>query len=414
MVALSTQRPRQVSQHHSDNIQSETSGEYRVSGNPSLYDGDNVVADLSDHGGALGVDRFYVTPFLDQNLSMTDASGTYWFSQDGLGSVRTLTDSSGAVKNAYDYTAFGEAYATTEGIAQRYTYTGREKSSVGGPMYYRYRHVWNSLGRFQQRAPEMWLANSYEGHFFPSDADPFGLPNTAVICGKTVQINEHMQVIYEGKSYSLTEFKEKFCPTNPPQKPPEKPPEGPPGQRTDVSPPPANTGAKKCEFVMFWGHGGSYAGKQNTGGKVTRKAREGAGEYDPECSGIGVLGCYGLQIPGFVPSDWPDVSKAPIGKGGGGAHYNAGLGNGRSGFQALVRAALASATIRAKAICANEKCCCEKVDIRLTCTSLDDPGGLKRDDKTLEDRFKGTGDEFKDFRCGQIVKSVDCKGGDGK
>ena len=35
-----------------------------------LYDGDNVCADLSDHGGALAVEAFYVTPFLDQNLLM--------------------------------------------------------------------------------------------------------------------------------------------------------------------------------------------------------------------------------------------------------------------------------------------------------------------------------------------------------
>jgi len=155
MVALSTQDPRQVSQHHSDNIQSETSGDYGVSGNPSLYDGANVVADLSDHVGVLGVDRFYVTPYLDQNLSMTDASGTYWFSQDGLGSVRTVTDASGAVKNVYDYTAFGEAWAagTSETVSQRYQFTAREHSSVSGLNYHRYRWDDPRIGRFITRDP---------------------------------------------------------------------------------------------------------------------------------------------------------------------------------------------------------------------------------------------------------------------
>jgi len=37
---------------------------------------------------------------------MTTSEGdSYYYSQDGLGSVRTLTDSAGAVQNSYDYTA---------------------------------------------------------------------------------------------------------------------------------------------------------------------------------------------------------------------------------------------------------------------------------------------------------------------
>ena len=55
-----------------------------------LYDGDNVVGDY-DAGGSLAAE--YVTPFLDQNLSITTGGSTYYYSQDGLGSVRTLTDS---------------------------------------------------------------------------------------------------------------------------------------------------------------------------------------------------------------------------------------------------------------------------------------------------------------------------------
>ena len=70
-----------------------------------LYDGDNVCADLSEHGGALAVEAFYVTPFLDQNLLMIREGRTYWYSQDGLGSVRTLTDADDGVVNRYDYTA---------------------------------------------------------------------------------------------------------------------------------------------------------------------------------------------------------------------------------------------------------------------------------------------------------------------
>jgi RHS repeat-associated protein len=121
-----------------------------------VYDGDNVVGDFQN--GTLA--RTYVTPFLDQNLGMTDLTGaapaTYYYSQDGLGSVRTLTDGSGMVANRYDYTAFGQRYAPTsiETVPQRYQFTGREASAIdSGLIYYRYRHYTPGIGRFTARDP---------------------------------------------------------------------------------------------------------------------------------------------------------------------------------------------------------------------------------------------------------------------
>jgi RHS repeat-associated protein len=146
-----------------------------------VYDGDNVVADMV--GG--GMSRMYVTPILDQNLSMVDvASSTpaaYYYSQDGLGSVRTLTDAKGAVQNAYDYTAFGIPTATTtsETVNNRYTYTGREASPVGGPMYYRYRHYYPGVGRFGRRDPIYTAGGvnvyAYVGNQPLNRIDPLGM-----------------------------------------------------------------------------------------------------------------------------------------------------------------------------------------------------------------------------------------------
>jgi RHS repeat-associated protein len=115
-----------------------------------LYDGDNVVADI-----ASGVDAFYVTPFLDQNLSITTGGSTYYYSQDGLGSVRTLTDSTGTVKNTYDYLPFGGAHqpGTSVTVEQRYTYSGRELNPESALMYYRYRQYDSRVGRFGGRDP---------------------------------------------------------------------------------------------------------------------------------------------------------------------------------------------------------------------------------------------------------------------
>jgi len=120
-------------------------------GKSFLCDGDNVLADIS--GGV--TDAFYVTPFLDQNLSMTTSAGTYYYSQDGLGSVRTLTDAAGAVVNSYDYLPFGRAYqpGTSVTVEQRYTYTGRELNPASALMYYRYRQYDPRVGRFGARDP---------------------------------------------------------------------------------------------------------------------------------------------------------------------------------------------------------------------------------------------------------------------
>jgi len=146
-----------------------------------LYDGDNVVADLN----GTSITKLYVTPFLDQNLSMTDkATGnTYYYTQDGLGSVRTLTDDpvSGpaTVVNSYDYEAFGSQYAanTTVAVDQRYTYTGREKSS-GGLMNYRYRTYDPNIGRFGRRDPAFSPEHELYGYVGGRPnvmIDPYGL-----------------------------------------------------------------------------------------------------------------------------------------------------------------------------------------------------------------------------------------------
>jgi RHS repeat-associated protein len=145
-------------------------------GKQFLYDGDNVVADLSS-----GVDAFYVTPFLDQNLSITTGGSTYYYSQDGLGSVRTLTDSTGAVKNSYDYLPFGGAYqpGTSVTVEQSYTYTGREKNPESALMYYRYRQYDPRVGRFGGRDRGIYVYDGnlyvYVGSRVARFVDPLGL-----------------------------------------------------------------------------------------------------------------------------------------------------------------------------------------------------------------------------------------------
>ena len=134
-----------------------------------LYDGSNVLQDIQ--GG--DVTRVYVTPGLDQYVSMTitggDDAGTYFYNQDERSSVRNLTDDAGAVVNTYDYTAFGEMYgpSTDETVSQRYQYTGRELNSVSGNHFFRYRTYSSGIGAFTSRDPLGYVDGTslYAGYF---------------------------------------------------------------------------------------------------------------------------------------------------------------------------------------------------------------------------------------------------------
>ncbi|MBI4712082.1 MAG: hypothetical protein HY762_02065 [Planctomycetes bacterium] len=116
-----------------------------------VYDGSNIVADYN-----VVVTATYVTPFLDENLLVTryfPIQANYYYTHDGLGSVRNLLDSAGAVQNTYDYTGFGEALNWVENVVNRYTYTGREHDSESGLDDYRERKYSSSIGRFNRRDP---------------------------------------------------------------------------------------------------------------------------------------------------------------------------------------------------------------------------------------------------------------------
>lgn len=149
-----------------------------------VYDGPNVVLDREwDSGTSTWSNkRQYVTPFLDQNLSMTEVSSgnDFYYTQNGLGSVTNVTDSSGTVKNTYGYSAFGEDYSpvTSSTVAQRYQYTGRELNALSKTQYSRYRTYDSGVGRFISRDPAAspeWNLYGYVRNQPTSRRDAYGL-----------------------------------------------------------------------------------------------------------------------------------------------------------------------------------------------------------------------------------------------
>ncbi len=146
-----------------------------------FYDGADVIGEYG--GGAW--QRTYVTPMLDQNVSITTGGSTYHYHQDGLGSVRNLTDSNETAQNSYDYYAFGSVYGNpTENVTQPFRFTGRRWDAERGEYFHRYRNYNPESGRFDERDP---LGRGSCSNFYTyvsngplNYADPMGLQRSNV------------------------------------------------------------------------------------------------------------------------------------------------------------------------------------------------------------------------------------------
>ena len=121
-----------------------------------ILDGNNVVCDYNNSNVC---QASYVTPFLDHNLLVSRTDTVYYYLHDGLGSVRTIIDTSSTMQNAYDYTHDGtiKSSSTVETISNRYKFTGREHDTQGNMYNYRARMYkpgsGQQGGRFMQRDP---------------------------------------------------------------------------------------------------------------------------------------------------------------------------------------------------------------------------------------------------------------------
>ena len=116
-----------------------------------VYNGLNV---HSDYGTQNQLQASYVTS-LDVGSALEAVSSTgqvSYYLDDGLGSVRALSDSSGATAGSYQYGAFGQP-ASTNPAAARYTFTGYQYDSASGLYYAGVRYYDPSLGRFLSDDP---------------------------------------------------------------------------------------------------------------------------------------------------------------------------------------------------------------------------------------------------------------------
>jgi RHS repeat-associated protein len=147
-----------------------------------IYDGEDIL--LEYDGSNVLQARYTHGPGIDEPLAMSRGGSSYFYHQDGLGTVTELTDSTGATAQSYAYDAWGNQIETTGTVENPYTYTGREFDAETGLYYYRERSYDPRLGRFLQKDPVgfaggvnlyVYVFNNPTRHI-----DPLGLVATCV------------------------------------------------------------------------------------------------------------------------------------------------------------------------------------------------------------------------------------------
>ncbi len=141
------------------------------------YDGQDVMKDVTNDGSTID---YLNGPGIDNKIRQTSnvrkKSTALYFETDHLGSTSALTNDRGHVVDELTYDAFGNGSGSKE---TRYDYTGRERDSVTGLMFYRARWYDPQLGRFISEDP-VGLAGginqfAYVGNSPQNATDPSGL-----------------------------------------------------------------------------------------------------------------------------------------------------------------------------------------------------------------------------------------------
>jgi RHS repeat-associated protein len=76
-----------------------------------------------------------------------------YYQSDALGSVTSLTSSSGTIAGTYTYDSFGKLSAATGSVINPFQYTGREFDIETGTYFHRARYYDPNVGRFLSEDP---------------------------------------------------------------------------------------------------------------------------------------------------------------------------------------------------------------------------------------------------------------------
>jgi RHS repeat-associated protein len=123
------------------------------------YDADNLIEEVS--ATAVVVARYTQGLGIDEPLAELRSGTTSYYEADGLGSITSLSNSSGVIANTYTYDSFGNLTASAGTIVNPFRYTAHEFDSETGLYYYRARYYDSMTGRFLSEDPFKTDSNQY-------------------------------------------------------------------------------------------------------------------------------------------------------------------------------------------------------------------------------------------------------------
>ena len=116
-----------------------------------LYDGANTVEELNAAGAVLA--RYAQGAAIDEPLHELRSGTGQYYEQDGLGSVTSLSGSTGSLGNTYTFDTFGNLTASAGTFLNPFQYTGRDFDAETGLRYYRARYYDPAVGHFLSEDP---------------------------------------------------------------------------------------------------------------------------------------------------------------------------------------------------------------------------------------------------------------------
>ena len=147
------------------------------------YDGDNLIEETNSSGAAVA--RYSQTRKIDEPLAMLRSGITSYYEADGIGSITSLSTSTGALANTYAYDSFGNLTASAGSLTNPFRFTAREFDSETALQFSRARYYDPIAGRFISEDPTRFDAglNFYESVLNNpvNYTDPLGL-KTSVCC----------------------------------------------------------------------------------------------------------------------------------------------------------------------------------------------------------------------------------------
>src|SRR5271165_2552902 len=161
------------------------------------YDGDNLIEETNASGTA--VSRYSQGLNIDEPLAMLRSGTTSYYQADGLGSLTSLSNTSGALANTYTYDSFGNLVASTGSLTNSFRYTGREFDAETSLYYYRARYYDQNAGRFLSEDPARFAGGidfyAYAKNNPINFNDPYGwAPNGQGTCGGTTNCDKYKQL----------------------------------------------------------------------------------------------------------------------------------------------------------------------------------------------------------------------------